>query len=123
MSGGVAGGRRRRAVVVRVPLGGGLGYCSCVLSVSPLTSPRTRTTARGAEEPPARALRHRANSNTHPQHLPVGHGVHTSLDVPSAEHAQLRQQKINLLCERALALDAHDRICLGDCLRHGQRRV
>ena len=42
---------------------------------------------------------------------------------PSAEHAQLREQEINLLCERAMAFDAHGRICLGDCLRHGQRRV
>ena len=41
-------------------------------------------------------------------------------------HAQLRQQEINLLCERALALDAldaHEHICIGDCLRHLQRRV
>ena len=41
----------------------------------------------------------------------------------ASERAQLRQQEINLLCERALALDAHGRIRLGNCLRHRQRRV
>ena len=41
----------------------------------------------------------------------------------ASEHAQLREQEINLLSERALALDAHGRVCLGDCLRHRQQRV
>jgi hypothetical protein len=41
----------------------------------------------------------------------------------ASERAQLRQQEINLLCDRALALDAHGRIRLGNCLRHLQRRV
>ena len=41
----------------------------------------------------------------------------------ASEHAQLREQEINLLCERALALDAHGHIRLGDCLRQRQRRV
>ena len=84
--------------------------------------------------------------NVHILTAPPRHGVHTSLSATislfvrppttvadgglgggggtnASEHAQLRQQEINLLCERALALDAHGRICLGDCLRHWQRRV
>ena len=41
----------------------------------------------------------------------------------ASEHVQLLKQEINLLCERALALDAHGHIRLGDCLRQRQQRV
>ena len=51
--------------------------------------------------------------------LGVGGGGGTN----ASEHAQLRQQVINLLSERALALDAHGHIRLGNCLRHRQRRI
>ena len=118
---------------------------SCYTTRALTTQTDPRTDERPTSDLLHVVLRHPHRANARPCPSLVCHGVHTSpatvfplrsirppppdgrvrrgWGTNASEHAQLRQQVIDLPCQRALAFDAHDRIRLGDCLRHRQRRV